>query len=451
MTIKNRTGSEPSEIIYKRNRVKNVDMQSRLVTTVIGNKAIDSSWDFKNNSDKYCTHGFHTYPAMMIPQVARRLIKEFGQGKKTVLDPFMGSGTVLVESCLINNFEKSYGVDINPLALLITKVKITPINTDYLEEEFSKLKQEISNSKNKAVQTPNFSNLEFWFKSKVIRDLAIVKKCINGVENSNVKDFFKVAFSETTRNVSNTRKNEYKLYRIPQNQLLNFEPHVFREFSEKVRKNICGMKEFLEQKNKCKTLTLDEDSRNRTSIQTNSIDLVVTSPPYGDSKTTVAYGQFSRLGLQWLDYDEEKVKLIDKTSLGGMPSKENNASEASPTLYNILKEIEKVDEDRANEVLSFYNDFVSCTKELDRVLKEDGVLCFVVGNRTVKQIQIPTDKIIIELFQAVGNYKHEQTIIRNIPSKRLPKTNSPTNIKGVIGNTMNHEFIVILRKLPTRG
>ncbi len=423
--------------------VVNIMKSSSAITQ---SRPIDSSWDFKNNSDKYCTHGFHTYPAMMIPQIANRLIQEFGKGKKTVLDPFMGSGTVLVESSLINDFDKAYGIDINPLALLIAKVKTTPINNNFLEKEYSKLKQQINESAGEKIARPKFSNLEFWFKPKAIKELAVIKKCIDSVKNPDVKDFFKVAFSETVRNVSNTRKNEYKLYRIPQNQLEKFEPNVFREFFDKVRENIYGLNEFEGKKNECKISVLDEDSRYKTSIPADSIDLVVTSPPYGDSKTTVAYGQFSRLALQWLDYDEKKVKAIDKTSLGGINSDKNNVLENSFTLKGILEEIKKRDAKRAKEVLSFYDDFSSCVKELDRVLKKDGVLCFVVGNRTVKQVQIPTDKIIIELFQSIGDYKHDKTIIRNIPSKRLPKANSPSNVKGAVGNTMNHEFIVVLRK-----
>src|SRR3989338_3364487 len=108
-------------------------MQSKLFMSTTVSKVIDNSWDFKGNSKKYCTHGFHTYPAMMIPQVARRSMQEFGEGKKTILDPFMGSGTVLVESCLIDGFERAYGIDINPLALLIAKAKTTPIQSEYLE------------------------------------------------------------------------------------------------------------------------------------------------------------------------------------------------------------------------------------------------------------------------------------------------------------------------------
>ena len=97
-------------------------------------------------------------------------------------------------------------------------------------------------------------------------------------------------------------------------------------------------------------------------------------------------------------------------------------------------------------MLSFYNDFWLCVKNIDKVMKTGSHLCFVVGNRTVKLVNIPTDKIIAEMFQSLGNYSHLQTIDRNIPSKRMPKANSPTNVKGQTASTMNKEHIVVLRK-----
>lgn len=80
-------------------------------------------------------------------------------------------------------------------------------------------------------------------------------------------------------------------------------------------------------------------------------------------------------------------------------------------------------------------------------MKIGGFLCFVVGNRTVKGIKIPTDDIMVELFKAQNDYKHHKTIMRNIPNKRMPKKNSPTNVKGVLESTMNTENIVILEKI----
>ena len=91
-------------------------------------------------------------------------------------------------------------------------------------------------------------------------------------------------------------------------------------------------------------------------------------------------------------------------------------------------------------------DFNKCVKELHRITKKGAFICFVVGNRTVKGVQIPTDEIILELFQAKNHYKHHNTFIRNIPHKRMPTKNSPTNISGNHAVTMNEEWIVLMEK-----
>ena len=111
-------------------------MQSTSLQTENRIKYKDGSWDFSNDFTKYSNHGFHTYPAMMIPQVARRLIQMYGKNKEVLLDPFMGSGTALLEAKLHKNFKKAYGIDINPLALLISKVKTTTINPEILKSSY---------------------------------------------------------------------------------------------------------------------------------------------------------------------------------------------------------------------------------------------------------------------------------------------------------------------------
>ncbi|MCF7798485.1 site-specific DNA-methyltransferase [Candidatus Woesearchaeota archaeon] len=408
----------------------------------------DETWDFRTSFTKYSNHGFHTYPAMMIPQVAKRLIEMYGGDKSVILDPFMGSGTALLEATLHTNFKKSYGIDINPLALLISKVKTTPINPVKLDSAFQNLMKKINSIDDKSnISKPNFFNIEFWFKEDVITDLAVIKECINSIKDKDIRDFFLIAFSETVRNVSYTRNREFKLYRMNQKMMDDHNPNTIEEFHKKATKNIVQMKEYWSQYNdKCEINILAEDTRLKTSIPDNSVDLIVTSPPYGDSRTTVAYGQFSRLALQWLGYDKETVINIDKVSLGGKPTKDLLHDLNSPTLTKIINKISSIDPKRARDVLSFYIDFDLCVKELDRIMKKGSHLCFVVGNRTVKGVQIPTDEIIIELFKAQNSYDHINTFIRNIPHKRMPKLNSPTNKSGNHAVTMNEEWIVILEK-----
>ncbi|MDR3223360.1 MAG: site-specific DNA-methyltransferase [Methanobrevibacter sp.] len=406
----------------------------------------EKSWYYDKADTKYNNHGLHGYPAMMIPQIAHRLMKIYGKDKETILDPFMGSGTTLLESKIDFSFKKAIGIDINPLAVLISRSKTTPINPKLLYEEYHNIIQDFHRV-NRNIEKPDFFNISFWFKENVIEDLSKLKEAIYKIIDEDIKNFFKVIFSNIIRKVSNTRNGEFKLYKMPEKSLENFNPSVFEEFSMECEKSINKMKKFYSVSNICKISILNEDSRDKTSIDSNSVDLIVTSPPYGDSKTTVAYGQYSRLSLQWMDFDKKIYSSIDKDSLGGIPVK-NIEDEILQTnqLNKIITKIQKVDEKRAKDVLSFYIDFYKCIKEFDRVLKEKSVLCFVVGNRRVNNHVIPTDEIIVELFKNYNSYEHEKTIIRNIPNKKMPKQNSPTNKKGEKSSTMNNEYIVILNK-----
>lgn len=397
------------------------------------------NWDFKEADTKQFTHGLHTYPAMMIPQIARRLIYLYGKEAKTLLDPFCGSGTALVEASLTNHIKNAYGFDLNPLAILITKVKTTPINSKALKNRLEKILDSKEYGK-----LPNFKNIEFWFKPKVIEDLAVLKSAINKIKEENVKNFFLVCFSETIRNVSNTRKGEFKLYRIEPSKLEKHNPNVFNAFEKIARKNIECMWEYTNKRTSTKADVKFFNSMNELPLNKESIDLIVTSPPYGDSRTTVAYGQFSRLALEWLDYED--VSSLDNRLLGGKATKGLEININSPVLKEIIKKISDIDSKRAKEVLSFYEDFDKCIIQLDKVMAKDGYVCFVVGNRTVKGINIPTDKIMSEMFMAHGNYKYITTHLRAIPNKRMPKLNSPTNKTGQKGTTMNNEFIFVLQK-----
>jgi len=171
-----------------------------------------------------------------------------------------------------------------------------------------------------------------------------------------------------------------------------------------------------------------------------SIDLVLTSPPYGDSRTTVAYGQFSRLSLRWLGFEEN----VDRTSLGNTP-KLIASGLPSPLLYECLQNIRARDEKRAREVFSFYKDLFDSIRAIGEKVRVNGYVCFVVGNRTVKSEELPTDKISADFFESIG-FEHQETLVREISSKRMPAENAPSNIRGEKGLTMRFEYIVILKK-----
>jgi DNA modification methylase len=231
-------------------------------------------------------------------------------------------------------------------------------------------------------------------------------------------------------------------------KLKYYNPDIIGIFRRKVESNIAGMEEFY------KNIDADTwakvifgDSSKENSIKENSIDCIITSPPYGDSRTTVAYGQFSRLSAQWIDIldDPDTASRIDNELLGGRSVKELKSNLKSDILDMTLKEISNKDERRAKEVLSFFLDLEKCLKQAFRVLKENKYFCIVIGNRLVRQVRIPTDFIIAEICGNIG-FTCEDIFVRNIPNKRMPLKNSPSNISGRTEETMLKESVVILRK-----
>lgn len=408
-------------------------------------------WDYADADTKTETHCFHVYPAMMIPQVARRLMQLFGRKGDVVLDPFCGSGTVLVEAKMAGF--NSWGIDINPLALLIARVKTTPIDVRVLRKQAIKLldayqreREKLSNTPN-SIEVPRFFNIDYWFSPTVSCHLAALRKHIFALKDKAIREFFLVAFSETVREVSYTRNDEFKLFRIPPEQLPHHNPDVGVVFFSKVYRNMEGMAEFISKADlNTEVRILSEDTRYRTSLPASIIDLVITSPPYGDSRTTVAYGQFSRLSLQWLGLPWEEVRRLDARSLGGQRREEFPSQWLVPSLRTALAKIESRDRKRAMDVKAFYYDFALCLCEINRVCKLGATACFVIGNRTVKGVRIPTDKILIELGEVLG-FIHVETFHRSIPNKRMPLRNSPSNVAGEVSETITQEHIIILRKV----
>ena len=436
----------------------------------------DEDWDFVNANIHYMTHGIHPYPARMIPQIAQRLINRYSSPGQVLLDPFCGSGGVLVEAILAER--EAFGIDINPLACLIARVKSNPLNPKVLAAEWERLRKKIAIARNfekVKVERPAFyEEIKYWFKDYVIDDLALIRHILESeIKDEQILEFFKVCFSNTVRLVSGTRKGEFKLYRIPTEKWDNFKPDVLMTFEERVNIAIGKMGEFYQQynklRNKFKATVIEGDSRELLTEKfpsdepgEESVDLIVTSPPYGDSKTTVAYGQFSKLSLLWLGYSKEAVLEVDKKCIGGRRNHHTINSKALDLTVEKIRESARAEEaeikdpteakkvrvsseKRVCEVIDFFVDLSRVIDRLEKVMKKGGIAAFVLGNRTVKSIKIPADEILIEIGREYG-LEHLTTIYRRIPSKRIPWMSSPTNKPGEKVNTISRESIVILKK-----
>jgi len=403
----------------------------------------NTKYDFIGQSYASVYPNLHKYPATMLPQIGIEIFKELDIKSGKLLDPYCGSGSSFA-SGLECGLTEMYGFDINPLAILISKAKFTKISLC----EFIETKQIFRNNvfeflKNedniKKLKSPAITNIDYWFSSQVAENLNIIKYFIDKIENEKIKNLFLIPFSETTRECSYTRNNEFKLFRMKSEDLLKFNPDVIGVYFKKLEDTFFLYSNYYYPKLEKKDTNINVQY-SKFQPQYDYFDVVLTSPPYGDSRTTVAYGQFSTLSNEWLGIDY--ARKIDGMLMGGVKPKKNIEN---GIIADYISEINKVDNKRALDVSAFYNDLDFSIKRVAKSVKKGGKSIYVVGNRTVKNVQLPTDQFIAEKFEQNG-FKHLITYKRALSNKSMPSKNSPTNKTGKTVSTMLFEYVVMCEK-----
>lgn len=406
-----------------------------------------SNWDFSNYNANIYNHGLHQYPARFIPQLARKLLKTFCTKDSKVLDIFSGSGTTLLE-CKYLGINEAYGIELNPFAIFMAKTKLQNIDSDSIKKEFENITSKF-NDTTFNFTISNFNKIDFWYSNDVKISLSKILNIISQIQDEKIKNFFLLVFCDACKKTSYLDTGTFKMYRSKSKIAKNYNPNAFEEFSKIYKRNL----ELLEENNKLEFNKngqyhiLQGDSRIKNeNIAQDSIDFILTSPPYGDSRTTVAYGQYSTLPWKWLKNNDEIVSL-DRNLLGGTTKNlDKSILDFSETLKNHISNIEKIDDSkRENDVIAFYKDLYTTLENAHFYLKQNCYFILVTGNRTVKNEYLRTDLIISEFAKTIG-FSTEKILTRNIINKRMASKNSPTNQKGKVGTTMLTENIIILKK-----
>ena len=401
----------------------------------------NNKYDFAGSSYSDAYPNLHKYPATMLPQIGIDLFKEFDIKANSLLDPYCGSGSSFTVG-LDRGVKEMYGFDLNPLAVLISKAKFTKLLPEKIESIRKDLRYKIydfiKHEKNIIdIEVPQFFNIDFWFSKNSAKSLTILKKFIDEIELE-YRGLFLLPFSETARECSYTRNNEFKLYKMKEDDVLSFNPDVYAMYFYKlqVTSHIYSAY-YLPKLHNIKRIEIKNDCFYGADKK---FDVVLTSPPYGDSKTTVAYGQFSFFGNQWIGIKD--ARKVDNMLMGGTTVKDFYSN---GIMQNYICEIAKKSKKRALEVSSFYFDLEKSIKVVAKSINKKGKAIYIVGNRCVKDIQLPTDQFVAEQFEYNG-FKHCITYERVLGNKSMPLKNSPTNIAGQRKGTMTKEYIVVCEK-----
>lgn len=397
---------------------------------------------------------------MMVPQVAQAILEQtcaVHPEIERVGDPYMGSGTNLTESMLRGL--KFTGVDINPLAMLLCRVKAGPFFVDSLEEKMSHLIARIEADTRNSVDI-DFTNRDKWFRVDVQIALSKIRRAILQEDSLWARRFFWIGLAEAVRLTSNSRTSTVKLHIRPKDEIEDRNCDSIAVFKKAITRNLKNMKDQAKRLSEAGYLNrghywreVDLTLGDTRQVGHSSLsDVILTSPPYGDNPTTVTYGQHSYLPLQWIeladidpDANDEYLSStheIDRRSLGGSKrikkANQDALSDRSPAFKQYIGRLKDQPADRVNRVTGFFRDLDACLDPILSSLRPGGLMFWVLGNRKVGGSRVPLDTILSELVA-----ERQATLLcslsRRISSKRMaPKNN--------IADTMSTEAILVMRK-----
>lgn len=411
-------------------------------------KDSDAEWSFEGSkSIDTFTHNYHRYPAKFIPQLVSKFIEKYTNVDSTVGDVFAGCGTTLVE-CKLKG-RKSIGVDINPIAELITKAKTTPINPTTLNENIRLIKNEIKDYDCKLKYYKKYHpKIDYWFKEKEKNKIFYLLNIINRNNCREIRIFYLCALSHILKSCSVWLQDSTKPQTDPNKKIIDpFAAFLFH--LERMAKRNSLFFDYLSKNNllELKCEIINADAKN-TKIAKASIDTIITSPPY---VTSYEYADIHQLSVFLLGQIED-LSQFRKNFIGTFHSGIKDLNVNSPIAQEIVQKLYKKEKKIAFEVANYFNDMEKVTLEMHNILKESGILCLVIGNTVLRDIQIKTAESFAEILYLNG-FKIKDVIKRPIHNKHIPPTRDVLTGKFVMQGAKNskliypNEFIIIAEKI----
>lgn len=424
-------------------------MSPEKIIQLFKEKKIDGDWSFaecKPSDTGKWTHDYHRYPAKFIPQLVEKLIDEYISIENAhINDPFMGCGTTIVTA--ISQGYKASGTDINRVSYLITKVKSTPLHPEYLDKKIkqflAKLKFLKSSSRSlfnerikPLIPERHIDRINYWFTSENKIELGKILRVIYDEEDEGIRDFFLVAFSHILKNCSIWLQGSVK----PTRDFKKMPAKPYDALRKHLKKMQEGNNAFYRivpdnvKRNLDEYLNIKIGDAREQPVESNSVDLIITSSPY---VTSYEYADLHQLSTIWLDLVDDLIEY--KREFIGTSYKEyKNKKLKSRIALDIVNQMLEKNKKMAKEIEAFFIDMQEVFDESFRILKEGGRCCYVIGDTRLKGVDILNAEAFAESLQYSG-FKLDRIIKREIPSKILPQKRDEKTGRFASNNNANAE------------
>jgi hypothetical protein len=393
-------------------------------------------------------HRWYLLTAAYAPALVRRCLAEFEDdgGVGTVLDPFSGTGTTVLESKK-QGFD-AIGVEFNPVYKEVATAKTT-WDTDVSELESLKedifdraesLKSEWEGvpiedeafEEQLGVRLPQIYNRSRWWHDYVLRDLVSIREALNEIEMTDEeRRFFRVSILSILVEVSNATYNHVSLSYMDEPPE---DVDTFGTLDEQVDEMVEDLREVAEIENPGDVEVRRGDSTKITEyVDENEVDTVITSPPYPNRYSYMRETRPHMFFFEMVD-DAGEVGDMALDSIGGTwgrATSQLEKEEIEPEnelieslVLDIANEIHEEDPRMKNYVLKYFNKIERHLQGIETVVSDEGKLAYTVGNSKLKGVEVPTDEILAEMFRAHG--------FKNVLITRERKRNSKSGLYEAI-------------------
>jgi DNA modification methylase len=395
----------------------------------------------------YANHWIHRYPGKLIPHIPRFFLEsKLSDKNQLVLDPFCGSGTVLVEALISGN--NAVGIDVNPLARFVSKVKTTKLEPETLKEYASDLLHRIHLSKENSMEIRHNPKLDYWFSEETQEKLYLIKREIEKIPQSDYCDFFRLVFSSIIRKTSYADPRippACKSKRMREKVQQGWVPKVFEEFEGATNQALKYHQDFwffCSDNNEANIINANSED---IPISDCTVDLVITSPPYINAQK---YMRSTKNEILWLGLIDnyEKLGEIDKSLIGTERVYRNEYNEMQGNMSighrladEVIAKIEQLDWRLALIVFNYFKKMKKVLGEIYRVLVPGHKVIIVIGNNTIAGQKVHSSKILMDL--AIGQrLKLSKIYVDDIVNRGLMTKRNKT------ANMINREWVFLFEK-----
>lgn len=410
---------------------------------------LEGELNFHGEGTGYASHDLHAFAAKFPPQLPRAFIRGLTNPGDTVLDPMMGSGTAVVEALLEGR--RGVGLDFDPLALRVSHVKTTPLDTEAVRSAGYKVitrahslitnEERIDRALTSRFDERTKEFIDYWFTPTTQRELMALMLALQSVADPPVRRFLELALSSIiiTKSGGVSRARDLAHSR-PHLDSTKIPKNAIEQFSLRLRKNLFSIAA-LKLNGTIATLVAG-DARFMPFVD-RTIDLIVTSPPYANA---IDYMRAHKFSLVWFGESVSDLSRLRADYIGS----ERRSQASHPTLPDrpatIIRQLAERDPTKAAILQKYFVEMGSVLSEMYRVLRDDSAAIIVVGTSMMRGLDVQTHYCLADLaiesgFEVIGVV--QRALDRN---KRMMPARFGRKTDSMIEQRMHEEYVIGLLK-----